>query len=78
MCAVFQRKTSVMAIVVHFAYEGNFDRTPKFYLASKNFKCDEYPDVVKSQIKSWLDSKKLNPKKIRCLQDGRISEGNRF
>jgi hypothetical protein len=68
-----KEKTSVMAIV-HFVYAGKFDREPQLFLASKNFKCGEYPDVVKSQIKSWLDSKKLNPKKIRCLQDGRVRE----
>ncbi|MBN8536077.1 MAG: hypothetical protein J0M15_03400 [Deltaproteobacteria bacterium] len=56
-------KTSVMAII-HFIYEGKFDKAPQLFLASKNFKCGEYPDLVKSQIKFWLESKKLNPEKI--------------
>ncbi|MBX7231657.1 MAG: hypothetical protein K1X29_06185 [Bdellovibrionales bacterium] len=67
-----KEKKSAMAIV-HFVYQGKFDKTPQLFLASKNFKCGEYPAVVKSQIKAWLESKKLNPEKTRCLQDGHVN-----
>jgi hypothetical protein len=66
-------KGSVMAMV-HFVYQGKFDKSPQLFLASKNFKCGEYPEAVSIQIKSWLKSKKLNPQKIRCFQDGRVND----
>ncbi|MEQ1666298.1 MAG: hypothetical protein ABL927_13085 [Bdellovibrionales bacterium] len=66
-------KTSAMAIV-HFIFQGEYSKDTQLFLASKNFRCGEYPDAVTSQIKTWLKSKKLNPQKIRCLQDGQIGE----
>lgn len=66
-----KNKTSAMAIV-HFVFQGKYSRNTQLFMASKNFNCREYPESVMAQIKTWLKSKNLNPKKTRCLQDGHV------
>lgn len=67
-------KTSIMAII-HFVYQGKFNKSPQLFLASKNYKCGEYPEAANIQINFWLKSKKVTPLKIRCLHEGTVGEG---
>jgi hypothetical protein len=67
-------KTSIMAII-HFVYQGKLDKSPQLFLASKNYKCGQYPDAANIQMNFWLKSKKVTPLKIRCLYDGHVGEG---
>lgn len=66
-------KASVMGIL-HYFYQGKIDKDAQLFLASKNYKCDQYPEAIKYQVKIWLGFKNVNPKVVRCLQDGKVTE----
>jgi hypothetical protein len=66
-------KTSVMAIV-HYIYDGKFDKSPQLFIASKNFKCESINHEAIAQIKEWLSKETVNPARTRCLNDGKVIE----
>jgi hypothetical protein len=66
-------KKSVMAMV-HFFYEGKYEKNAQLFLASKNYKCDAIPEEVKKEIKEWLKSESVVPTKTRCLEEGKVFE----
>lgn len=73
--ADIKSKVSVAAIV-HYVFEGQYDRNPQLFLASKSFNCSGYPDELKAEIKNWLRSESITPAKTRCLEGGKLIDLN--
>lgn len=66
-------RQSVSAII-HYVFNGNFEKTPQLFLTSKEFNCDGYPVEAKSSIRNWLLSKHIEPSLVRCLEGSKIKE----
>jgi len=66
-------KTSVMGIV-HYVFDGKFDKSPQLFLTSKNFNCESISQDAIVQVKEWLSKESINPVKTRCLKGEEVIE----
>jgi hypothetical protein len=66
-------KTSVMG-VIHYVYDGKYDKGPQLFLASKHFKCTSMDTEALIQLRGWLAKESIKPSKVRCLEGNKIIE----